>query len=191
LQSHSQFDLWPALRRCPHLSELANSNHYRAPARLVIGDGTVSGNVGDHQVATGANGNAVAVWREFDGNRFNVRASYYEVGRGWGASNFIDSGDLGIALEPQVAMGADGNTIAVWAKSDGATSHHRIYANHYTVGTGWGAPILIKTNANSRGYSPQIAVDANGNAVAVWSEQRGATTGSTLCAVVVGVCQFA
>jgi hypothetical protein len=61
-----------------------------------------------------------------------------------------------------VANDATGNAIAVWRECGG------IWANRFTPGSGWGLPELIETNDNGRAERPQVAMDASGDAVAVW-----------------------
>jgi len=120
------------------------------------------------QVAVDAAGNAIAVWYQFDGVRTNISANRYAVGAGWGTAELIESDDAGDAHYPQVAVDAAGNAVAVWQQHDGA--HNRIWANRYEVGTGWGTAQLIENNDASSSESPQVAMDAAGNAVAVWRQ---------------------
>lgn len=46
------------------------------------------------------------------------------------------------------------------------------------AGTGWGTAALIETDDTGSGGSPQVAFDANGNALVVWSQF--ATNGNQL-----------
>ena len=48
-----------------------------------------------------------------------------------------------------------------------------IWANRYVVENGWGAAELIETNNAGDANSPQIAIDANGNAIAFWEQSDG------------------
>lgn len=48
-----------------------------------------------------------------------------------------------------------------------------IWANRYTAGTGWGTAALIETDNAGNAYSPQIACDTAGNALAVWDQSDG------------------
>ena len=47
-------------------------------------------------------------------------------------------------------------------------AHDSIWANRYTAGTGWGTRTLIDTDNAIEADEPQIAIDASGNALAVW-----------------------
>jgi hypothetical protein len=126
------------------------------------------------QVAVDAGGNAIAVWGQYDGTRYNIYANRYTATTGtWGTAALIEFNNAGSASSPQIAFDAGGNAIAVWEQSDGALNNN-IWANRYTAGSGWGTAALIETDAGYA-YSPQIAIDAGGNAIAVWS-QDGART---------------
>ncbi len=74
-------------------------------------------------------------------------------------------------MEPQIAMDARGNAIAVWLQGDGTRYH--IWANRYVAGAGWGTAELIETNSLENAASPQIAMDSTGNAIAVWRQNDG------------------
>jgi hypothetical protein len=67
-------------------------------------------------------------------------------------------------------MDANGNAIAVWAQDDGPTMS--IYANRYVAGTGWQEAQLIEDGTGEARY-PQIAMNASGNAIAVWEQYDG------------------
>lgn len=117
-------------------------------------------------LAVDAIGNAVAVWSERD-NVFSGRC----VGDGiWGVSERLDD-DRGRALEPQVAVSADGRAVAVWAQEVGSSED--VWSNRYSPAEGWQGPQQIATPTASlvRGV-PQVAIDADGNAVVVWAELR-------------------
>ena len=84
----------------------------------------------------------------------------------WGTAALIETDNAGEAYEPQIALDASGNALAVWQQFDGA--RYNIWANRYTAATGWGTAALIETDDAGDARDPQIAFDANGNALAVW-----------------------
>jgi hypothetical protein len=124
----------------------------------------------DSQIAFDGDGNAIAVWEQYDGAHWSIYANRYTPGGGWGTATVIESG-TGSAGSPKIAIDADGNAIAVWAQYDGA--HNSIYANRYTPGGGWGTETVIESGTDNAG-SPQIAIDGDGNAIAVWHQNDGA-----------------
>ncbi len=124
------------------------------------------------QIAMDANGNAFVVWEEFDAGSTSltsIRARPYIVGQGWGAVQLIESG-ADTAYAPQVGMDANGNAIVVWAQA--SFGLYRTRANRYVAGTGWGSDVRID-NSSFSNYPPQIAMGADGNAVAVWTQYNG------------------
>ena len=126
----------------------------------------------DPQIAVDASGNALAVWQQYDGARDNIYANRFTAAtNSWGIAALIET-DLGNAFDPQVAMDASGNALAVWSQFDG--TRHNIYANRFAAATGsWGASALIETNDAGGASRPQIAVNAGGDALAVWHQFDG------------------
>lgn len=131
-------------------------------------------NVGDAyapQIAFDTNGNALAVWEQYDGVNQSIYANRYSASSGvWGTATLIEL-NAGDAKRPQIAFDASGNALAVWYQYDGAFKS--IWANRYTAGTGtWGTAAVIENNTGDA-QDPQIAIDINGNALAVWSQSDG------------------
>jgi hypothetical protein len=75
------------------------------------------------------------------------------------------------AFDHQQAVDAQGHTLAVWEQFDGA--RYNIWANRKAPGQGWGVAQLIEADNAGSAYNPQIAVDSQGNAVAVWQQSDG------------------
>lgn len=138
-------------------------------AALIETDNTGSAYV--PQVAMDGSGNALAVWQQHDGTRYNVWSNRYAAGTGWGVAALIETDNVSDASDPQIAVNANGNAMAVWAQHDGA--RRNIVANRYTVGTGWGAVALLETDNAGNAMEPQVAMDASGNGLAVWTQDDG------------------
>lgn len=128
------------------------------------------------RVAVDAMGNAVAVWQQPDLSPLgyeSIWASRFTPATGWGPAEILDIGD-GVAESPQVAVDPSGNAIAVWQQSDGTRTN--LWANHYSVGVGWGGAILIELDdtgdaelpLTAFGPSQSIGIDAAGNAMVAW-----------------------
>lgn len=122
------------------------------------------------EVAIDSNGNAMAVWYQYDGTRYNIWANRYVAGTGWGTASLIETDNAGDAYYPKVAMDGSGNAIAVWHQDNGTS--YNVWANRYVVGTGWGTPTIIETE-NADAYPPRVAVDGSGNAIAMWYQHDG------------------
>jgi hypothetical protein len=133
--------------------------------------GALGGPQGDQDVAVSPDGNAIAIWRQFDSTLTNVWANRYLPGSGWGTAELIETNDSGHVQHLQVAVDQNGNAVAVWEQSDG--TRDSIWANRYTVGLGWGMAELIETEDLGDAERPQIAVDPDGNAIAVWYQDDG------------------
>ena len=123
------------------------------------------------QLAFDPNGNAVAVWQQSGGTYYNIWANLYTAGSGWGAGEKLEFNSAGDAVLPQVAFDANGNAVAVWQQSGGTL--YNIWANLYTAGSGWGTAEKLEFDSAGDARYPQVAVDATGNAVAVWIQSDG------------------
>lgn len=128
----------------------------------------------DHHLATDAQGHTLAVWEQFDGQRFNVWANRKMRGQGWGVAQLIEAHNAGSAYNPRVAVDSQGNALAVWQQLDGA--RWRIAANRYMVGTGWSQAAWIDTPQSREAHAPQVGFDRQGNAIAVWQYKDGQRT---------------
>lgn len=124
------------------------------------------------QVAVDREGNAIAVWHQFGERTTSVWANRSTPGDGWGEPEQIETNDLDYSRDPRIAMDTNGNAIAVWYESDG--TRENVWANRYERDRdGWGSPKLLESrNAGSANF-PQVAMDPEGNAVAVWRQSDG------------------
>jgi len=86
----------------------------------------------------------------------------------WVGATLIETNNSGDAKNPQFAVDSSGNAIAVWEQHDRWRSD--IWANRYVPGKGWGTAALIETDDTGSAYSPQIAFDSSGNAIALWEQ---------------------
>ncbi len=146
------------------------SSQYNLHARM-FSDGSwgrpvllenTTGSVYNPRIAMNENGDAVAVWRQYDGAFTSVYANEFVHGS-WGAATLLEDHD-GFVYYPQIAVDGDGNAIAVWYQSEG--TYNNIYANRYS-NRAWGEAVLLESN-DSMAYDPQIAMEDDGDAVVVW-----------------------
>jgi len=128
-----------------------------------VGDAT------DPHIAIDASGNAMAVWSQSDGIRYNIWADLYTIGLGWGVAGLIEGDNTGDAVSPKIAFDTSGHAIAVWQQFDG--TRYNITANRYSAGT-WGAAVTISnmSNPSDSAINPHVALDTGGNALAVWQQ---------------------
>jgi hypothetical protein len=83
----------------------------------------------------------------------------------------LTGSDSGFA--PRVAVNASGNAVAVWTESRGSVGS--IVSARYSSASGtWTAPVPIESNTQSADR-PEVAIDVNGNAQAVWTQKIDAS----------------
>lgn len=122
------------------------------------------------QIAITSDGEAIAVWAESDGFRDNIWANRFN-GNSWGTAELIETDNAGTASAPQIALDDGGLAVAAWQQFDGSVLN--IMANRFENGA-WGGAELIETDGANSGRKPQVALDANGRALAVWEQFDGA-----------------
>ena len=135
-----------------------------------------SRNVGlsDHDVVLNDSGDGIAYWRESNGNTYLLMANHYQNGR-WATAQSIG---LSAALSPRINLNDAGAAVAVWAErtfdSFGiGIVRNEIWAAHYR-NTVWETPVRISSATPAPvdttwfAADPKIALDSNGNALAVW-----------------------
>jgi hypothetical protein len=131
------------------------------------------GGASNPQIALDAHGNALAAWEQSDGIHTHIWSGRYVAGGGWDTPALIETSNATDATVPQIACDMSGNALVVWQQFDG--TRNNIWSNRYTVGGGWNTAAVIETDVGDATL-PQIAIDANGNALAVWQQSGGAHT---------------
>ena len=89
---------------------------------------------------------------------------------GWAVAMPIETDNAGDAFGPALGGNPAGVMIAVWSQFDG--TRFNIWANRFRVGTGWETATPIESSAEPASR-PHVAVDASGNALAVWEQYDG------------------
>ncbi len=130
------------------------------------------GSVLEEWSAIDGDGNALTLYAIFDGVAWGVYSTYYSVTNGWGAPQRVDS--LSSAnYWLRIAMDAGGDGMAVWQEHDG--SAWSIFANRFDRTTAtWGTAAKIESS-NNYAVGCDVAMDGNGNAMAVWNQWDGST----------------
>ncbi len=149
------------------------ANHYSAgsgwgTAELIE---TNSGRASRLHVDFAANGNAFAIWKEFNsGNSaYDILTSRYSIESGWETSESIRSG-VEYSTSPQISVNSAGHAMASWHQLDGSTSS--IYAMSYSAQTGWQSVELIESNSGNA-LSPTVVLDSLGNSLVLWRQDEG------------------
>ncbi len=123
------------------------------------------------EVAVNPDGDAMSVWHQGDGVRKNIWANRFTSVGGWQTAELIESDDAGGVQWPRVAIDPNGDAVAVWEQSDGTRTN--IWANQYVAGLGWATAKRIETEDLGDASRAQVAVDPDGNAIAVWYQHDG------------------
>jgi hypothetical protein len=120
-------------------------------------------------VAVDRAGNAVAVWARSDGQRSRIQVSVRAAGGAFGSPQTLSASGAH-AFEPRVAMAPGGTAVVVWYRAEGI--YNRIQAAVRPPGGAFG-PVQTLSGAGQGAFDPQVAMDANGGAVAVWRRSDG------------------
>ncbi len=132
------------------------------------------------RIAMAANGDAYAVWEQYadavPGDATppfkNIMVNRYVPSLGWQSATLVENNNTGHAQAPQVAVDGVGNASVVWRQWD--VTHYSVWSNRYFKASGqWDTAALIESDNSGDAVNPQVAVDATGNALAVWSQSNG------------------
>ena len=126
------------------------------------------------QVAVDADGDAVFTWARFDGADHRVQARARSAAGTLSAVQTLSSAGQD-AGRPQVAVDADGDAVLTWLRSDG--TNYRIQARARSA-AGTLSAVQTVSAAGQDAFDPQVAVDADGDAVFTWQRFDGANAGS-------------
>lgn len=132
-----------------------------ASGTIVVTDTNATDNAAV-EAAIDEQGNAIVVWRQ--NLATDLYAKRYTSAGGWSAEVLIDTTSSEISNHT-IAMSPDGIATVVWQEFDG--TRNNIWANRFD-GTVWTTATLIETSISSSFKRPNVAMDVNGNAIAVW-----------------------
>ena len=150
-----------------HAAQRPAGGRWRAPVRL----SATAGMAYAAQIAVDGRGNAVAVWLRSSGSsgRSFVESATRPAGGSWQAPTQVSQVGSGES-EPHVGIDGQGNAVAVWQRTDaGGTVVQSAFRS--ASGGRWGAPVDIgRLSAASKNLAvPRVAVNARGDAAAVWT----------------------
>jgi hypothetical protein len=133
-------------------------------AAEIVGPGLC---VSEPQIGADDEGNAIVVWNQPSGPTPNIWANRYSAGEGWGTARMIESDGEGTSRGPQIAVTPKGDALVVWRKNNGMSDRNR--ASRYSQQSdSWSQPENISAGDNDSVESPRLALDVDGNALAVW-----------------------
>jgi hypothetical protein len=136
----------------------------------------------DQEIAISPTGEAIAIWErvtERPGPESAlIQSASRPVGGTWSAPTDITARGSPTLDIPVIAIGPSGEAVAVWTHSVGqmhSSSHHvLIQSASHAPGGVWSAPVNIFRAHVFELPNPTIAIDAAGDAVAVWQDEQAA-----------------
>lgn len=129
-----------------------------------------SGALGDPLVNVDGAGAARILFTRDDSGTLALYSSRFVTD--WSTPELVSAGPTSTnTTDYRLAVVGNGDAIAVWAQNDGVAES--IYANRFSLdGNSWGTPLTIESS-NLGAREPDVAVDAAGNAYAVWLQNDG------------------
>jgi hypothetical protein len=140
-------------------------------------------------VAADPNGNIIVVWEDYiSSSDDDILAQKFDPGGNplWGSRDLRVNQDSTAATRdyPKIAIDSDGNSIIVW--DDERNGNVDIYAQKLAPnGTALWSSSDVKVNQNSDSadqWISDIALDLDGNAIVVWSDDRAGITDTDIYA---------
>ena len=121
----------------------------------------------EDQVALDENGVGIAVFKHYDGTNDRIYSNRWN-GSQWEGAAIIDAATGYDAGSPQIAMDSGGRALAVFRQNQDEKMQ-RVYANRWN-GSIWEGAKLIDADTGYSANDPQIALDGNGNAIAIFKQ---------------------
>ncbi len=116
------------------------------------------------QVAVDADGDAVFTWFRSDGTNDRIQARARSAAGVLSPVQTLSAAGRN-ATDPQVAVDADGDAVFTWERHDGA--NFRLQAQARSA-AGVLSPVQTLSGVGQHATDPQVAVDADGDAVFTW-----------------------
>lgn len=102
-----------------------------------------------------------------------VHSNTLPAGGTWGTWTRLDAAPSGLAAtQADLALSANGTAMAIWRERNPGDTFYSLKAARFVPTAGWQAPLAIEAgfeNVNSTS-APRVALDAAGNAIALWHQ---------------------
>jgi hypothetical protein len=126
------------------------------------------------QMAIDPAGDAAAIWQSFDGSSFSILATIRRAGTSWPLPTTLAAGSSTYAgATPDVGLDDAGDAVAVWYRAGGG-QHQVVQSTVRPAAGAWG-PVTNVSSTTHDAQQPHVAVDAGGDAVALWEEYEDST----------------
>lgn len=125
-------------------------------------------------IAIDSAGNGYAIWEDRRNDSGDIYFAYRPAGGSWGVNVKVndDQGSAGQSW-PAIAVDTSGNAYAVW--EDGRNGDNDVFFAYRPDGGEWQANIQVNDANSSYQGSSDIAVSPDGQAVAIWRDNRNNT----------------
>jgi hypothetical protein len=143
------------------------SPRWRAPVDLSAPGQDAS----NPSVALDVHGNGFAIWRRNNGANFIVQSAIKPAGRSWQAAVDLSAAGQSVGV-PQIGADARGDAVADWSRLNGSNTIIQGAVRSARSGR-WRPPADLSAAGQNAGIA-EIAVDPDGNAVAIWRRSNGA-----------------
>lgn len=123
-------------------------------------------------------GRSVAVWSEFDGTHYVVKAALSSRSGNWSAPSTLSLLPIGDCLSPMAATDGKGNMVVGWIENTPTGSSLRVVTKS-AKGSDWSLPATLSVpqgTSSSFVSSPQIAYGGDGVAWVLWSQRDGSNS---------------
>jgi hypothetical protein len=135
---------------------------------------SLAGPMGERSIAVDGAGDAIAAWARW-GDCSEVEVSAKPAGSGaWQPAHVLAGGSGACAYGPRVAFDAAGDAVVTWSLTSGPSKIAQ--AATQAAGGEWRPAVDISGPAE-KASEPDLAVAANGSAVAIWEDEEGKAQG--------------
>jgi hypothetical protein len=126
------------------------------------------------QVASGADGDFVVVWRATDGGGDGVFGRRFSSsGLALGGEFQVNEVTIGNQNSPHVGARADGDFVVVWTSSPQDGSYEGVFARRFaSSGAAQGGEFQVNTYTLNYQYNYSVGVDSDGDFVVLWSSNN-------------------
>ncbi len=153
-----------------------NGTSWSEAALLESDAGSVNGNSNGPKIAIDpTTGKAAVIWTQFTStSAYDVWAKTYDPTTGWAAETKIET-DEAATGKVEVGIDSSGNALAVWSQLDAPFGRFSIWANRYTLASGWSTAAKIEENdgVGTLDGDPKIHMFTSGEALVVWLRSGG------------------
>ncbi len=130
-------------------------------------------------------GNAIVLFKTSNATQYNIYATYYAVGSGWGTPIRLDNAAGSNKFWLRVALNDEGNGVAAWEEYNGTNWNNYAAFFNGTTRT-WSAPSEVQSTLSYVG-SDVVGIDGRGDVMTVYEAWNGSAYNNYASLYKVGV----